>query len=140
MIKRFALDVPASQPLARLTATRWFSVNAAARAAAFAFFLLPACDGCGGGAISDDGDVVDGLGDPCTSDGTATDLCLPGFVCVEEGAGSGGACATTPTSCGVDVDDASDAFCACDLDALCESGAASSCYVLAGRRGVICQP
>jgi hypothetical protein len=122
-----------------LIATRWFSVNAAALAAAFAFALTPSCDGCDGGG-SDDGDVVDGLGDPCTSDGTVNDLCLPGFVCVEASAGSGGSCATTPLSCDVDVDDASDAFCACDLDELCENGAVPSCYVLEGRRGVICAP
>lgn len=120
-----------------MSATRWFSVNAAARAAAFAFILLPACDDCGG-AASNDGDIVDGLGDPCTSDGTVNDLCLPGFVCVEASAGNGGACTTTPLSC--DVDDTSDAFCACDLDELCENGAVPSCYVLEGRRGVICAP
>lgn len=139
MIKRFALDVPASQPLAWLTATRWFTVNAAALAAAFAFVVGAGCADCAGSG-SDDGDVIDGLGDPCTSDGTEDDLCLPGFVCVEASAGSGGSCATTPPSCDVDVDDASDTFCACDLDELCENGAVPSCYVLGGRRGVICAP
>ena len=120
----------------------WSQVNAAALAAAFSFGGV-ACAGCGHGGAGDgdgDGDVIDGLGDPCTSEGTENDLCLPGFVCVEVSAGGGGTCVTTPATCDVDLDDASDTFCACNLDELCEDGANASCYVLAGRRGLICDP
>jgi hypothetical protein len=121
-----------------LIAPQWSLVNAAALAAAFSFGG-PACAGCGSGG-TDAVDVIDGLGDPCTSGGTENDLCLPGFVCVEASAGNGGTCVTTPATCDVDLDDTSDTFCACELDELCENGASPSCYVLAGRRGVICAP
>ena len=119
-----------------MIAPPWSLVNAAALAAAFSFGG-PACADSGSG---DAGDVIDGLGDPCTSQGTDNDLCLPGLVCVEASAGSGGICVTTPATCGVDLDDTSDTFCACELGELCENGATASCYVLAGRRGVICTP
>lgn len=116
-----------------MTVLRWRTVHAAVLAAAFAFGA--GCTDTGG-----DDDSTNGLGDPCTSEGAVNDLCLPGLVCVEASAGSDGACATTPRSCDVGGDDTSDAFCACDLDELCQSGAVSSCFVLGGRRGVICAP
>lgn len=109
-------------------------VNAAARAAAFAcVVLVGACPAANSGSDDDSGDVT-GLGDPCTSDGVAGDLCLGDLVCVEASAGSGGVCEAPPADCIVD----DDAFCQCDLTPLCAGGALPDCYVLESRRGVIC--
>lgn len=112
-----------------------FGPSGSRRAAAFAAALLlwpqAACGGGGGG----DPEPVAGLFDPCTSDGTADDLCPGDLVCVEAATGSGGRCEATPVSCVAD----DDAFCDCDLDALCDNGVVPICYVLGGRRGVICE-
>jgi len=109
-------------------------VHAAAPAAACAFLALLAV-ACPAGGSDDDDDDVAGLGEPCTSGGTPDDLCLGDLVCVEAIAGAGGRCEPTPTSCASAADD----FCGCDLDELCDNGVVPRCYVLEGRRGVICE-
>ncbi len=93
---------------------------------------LVACDSAADGSGDDD---VEGLGDPCSSDGTLGDLCLGTLVCVEPNAGRGGACAVGPDDCAaVDNDD----FCACDLSSLCDGAAPDQCFVVEGRRGIAC--